>query len=400
MKKIIGRLFIILALAAAVCAGVFIYGVMDNDSGSADGMENGISGNGIEVDDTDSLNDSGITGEDYVYEPLEYSYYVFLDSTQRSVYAQICANAEALSDTFVPVVECSADDVMSAAFAAFLDHPEYFWLETSLTYKYTEDGRCVQVILDFNDLTEDFDRAKALFDESAGAIMDAAAALGSEYDREKYVHDAIIDLTSYDENADYNQSAYSALVTGATVCAGYARAFQYIMNELGIETYYCSGYSNGEHAWNIVGLDGGYYNVDLTWDDSEPISYIFFNCTDAYFASTHTRSEISENLPACTASTYSGLEDTGGPGAYPGTEVPGGGVDSEDTDPAGGISPDEEVFDDTITEDVSPDIDTPGTTVPDEPLPDMNIPDTGGSEEAVPGAGSDAGPAEGTVRKK
>ena len=73
MKKIISRLFIILALAAAVCAGVFIYGVMDKDSGSADGVENGISGNGIEVDDTDSLNDSGITGGDYVYEPLEYS---------------------------------------------------------------------------------------------------------------------------------------------------------------------------------------------------------------------------------------------------------------------------------------------------------------------------------------
>ena len=47
------------------------------------------------------------------------------------------------------------------------------------------------------------------------------------------------------------------------MCAGYARAFQYIMTNLEIPTFYVTGYSNGEHAWNIVNLSDGCYNVDL-----------------------------------------------------------------------------------------------------------------------------------------
>ena len=57
-------------------------------------------------------------------------------------------------------------------------------------------------------------------------------------EKEKYVHDTLIEMNKYDENEKLNQSAYSALVKGKTVCAGYSRAFMYIMNKLGIRTYY------------------------------------------------------------------------------------------------------------------------------------------------------------------
>ena len=308
-----------LLIAAAVCAGIYVYKDLQPESGTVYSGLADIVAEGIEVSTNDDLEDSGITGEGLTFDTVYYAYYGMLDTAQQALYAQVCANAEALCDTFAPVTQCTGDDVSAAVEAVLMDHPEYFWLDTSYSYKYTSDGNCVQIVLEFNSLADDIDTAKALFDASANAIIEAASALETDYEKEKYVHDAIITLASYDESAQYHQSAYSALVGGATVCAGYARAFQYIMTRLGIPAYYCTGYSGGDHAWNIVMLGDGYYNVDLTWDDSDPISYKFFNCTDDEFSSTHTRSDISQGLPACTAVLYSGLEESEGEGSYPGT---------------------------------------------------------------------------------
>ena len=51
-------------------------------------------------------------------------------------------------------------------------------------------------------------------------------------------------------------------------------------------------------------LDDGYYNVDVTWDDADTIRYDYFNKTDADFASTHVRQNLSVYLPACNGSAY------------------------------------------------------------------------------------------------
>ena len=62
-------------------------------------------------------------------------------------------------------------------------------------------------------------------------------------------------------------SMYGTLVLGKAVCEGYAKTYQYMLNELGIENYLCASDKMG-HVWNIVKLDGKYYHVDITFDDS------------------------------------------------------------------------------------------------------------------------------------
>ena len=105
-----------------------------------------------------------------------------------------------------------------------------------------------------------------------------------------------------------NQSAYGALVNGQTVCAGYARAFQYLLQQLGIPCYYCTGYAGENHAWNIVALEDGYYNVDATWDDTEGGKYDYFNKTDQDYADTHVRQELAVYLPPCNGQLYRNQE--------------------------------------------------------------------------------------------
>lgn len=89
------------------------------------------------------------------------------------------------------------------------------------------------------------------------------------------VHDYLVENIEYDtslqEKNIYN--IYGALINGKCVCEGYARAFKYLLDGLGIESTMVIGKginSSGQsenHAWNYVKLENNWYAVDCTWDD-------------------------------------------------------------------------------------------------------------------------------------
>jgi hypothetical protein len=157
----------------------------------------------------------------------------------------------------------------------------------------------VEVTLSYNRTAQNLEQSKEEFEAQAQKILDGAETQSDDAAKEEYVHDALVEKADYALSSAMNQSAYSALVNGDTVCAGYARAFQYLMQQLGIPCYYCTGYSGGDHAWNIVKVDDGYRNVDVTWDDTNPSTYDYYNKTDADFVGTHVRTGLSVYLPPC-----------------------------------------------------------------------------------------------------
>ncbi len=258
-----------------------------------------------------SLSDvgEGDTGENLTFDETIYPYYGMLDENSKRIYRQIYANACNVTPAFTPVAAISVTKLQDCFEAVMNDHPELFYMESSYTVKYLEGGNIVEVDLLYYDLADNLEEAKESFETAADNIVSAARTLDEPYFREKLVHDALISLVSYRESAKYNQSAYSALVNHETVCAGYSRAFQYCMQQLGIPTYYCTGRTTESHAWDIVKLDGDYYNVDVTWDDTDPSTYVYFNRTDADYAGNHVRTSLSVNLPACLGTKYRGLED-------------------------------------------------------------------------------------------
>ncbi len=250
----------------------------------------------------------GDTGALLVFEQSFYPYYHMLNDEEKELYRQIYANAYALNEKFTPCVEIFSTNLGRVVEAVFNDHPVLFWIETSYGCKYGPDGRVVEISLQYNEASKKIEQSRQKFDEKAEEILCVARTLSSDYEKEKYVHDRLAALVTYGTDAEMNQSAYSALVGGKTVCAGYARAFQYLMQQLGIPCYYCRGYSGENHAWNIVELFGDYYNVDVTWDDAELNNYDYFNKTDEDLAATHIRKSLSVKLPACNGVLYGGLE--------------------------------------------------------------------------------------------
>ena len=253
----------------------------------------------------------GNTGEDLTYDQIYYPYFYMLDDNGKALYKQMNANAKDLMESFAPVVEDATATQLQNAFVALVnDHPELFWMNTAYGYKVDSKKNVVEIDLSYNFTTTDFEGHQKSMEDALNSIVYGSRGVGTKYDEEVYVHDELCKLITYDLNAPANQTAYSALVTERTVCAGYARAFQYIMQQLEIPCYYCAGYSGENHAWDIIKLDADYYNVDVTWDDQEnTIIYDFFNCSDAEYGTTHIRRDLSVNLPACLGGQYSSLEN-------------------------------------------------------------------------------------------
>ncbi len=274
--------------------------------------------------------EKGSTGSDLEFDPTFYPYYSMLDEKTQSLYRQIYANACDVVSSFAPCVEVKTDQVQNAFEAVFADHPELFYVQTAYTEKYTKDGKVVEIDMAYYTIANDLETARQQFEAAAQSIEESARQYPDDYSREKFVHDALIEKVVYDTAASLDQSAYGALVNGRCVCAGYSRGFQYVMQKLGIPTYYVTGSSGEDHAWNIVGLGDGFYNVDVTWDDAEPASYDYFNKTDGDYAGTHVRKSLSVYLPACTGTQYRNLES--------GAPVQGEGEETQTADAPAGSS--------------------------------------------------------------
>jgi transglutaminase/protease-like cytokinesis protein 3 len=89
----------------------------------------------------------------------------------------------------------------------------------------------------------------------------------TDYEKVKAIHDYIIKRVSYDQTYK-KHTAYNALINKSSVCEGYALAAYRMFTDAGIESRIITGTANGgSHAWNIVKVDGKWYNIDLTWDD-------------------------------------------------------------------------------------------------------------------------------------
>lgn len=101
---------------------------------------------------------------------------------------------------------------------------------------------------------------------------------GDVYADVKMVHDYLVDNIEYDRTISKSNiyNVYGALVNREAVCEGYAKAFKYVMDGLKIQSTLAIGKgTNSEgnienHAWNYVQVSGGWYAIDVTWDD--PIS--------------------------------------------------------------------------------------------------------------------------------
>jgi len=106
----------------------------------------------------------------------------------------------------------------------------------------------------------------------------------------KAIHDYIVLNCQYDtyEEIEYRMthSFVSVFMNRKAVCSAYAQSFMICMQVLDIPCRMVIGDTiNGYHSWNQVYVDGTWYYIDLTWDDTirnTEISYMYYLTTSLW----------------------------------------------------------------------------------------------------------------------
>lgn len=115
---------------------------------------------------------------------------------------------------------------------------------------------------------------------------------GFEYEMALYLHDWLLNQLEYDNSLKWS-SAESALTRGVGTCQAYESAYSKLLTAVGIINSETRDTYDG-HTWNAVKLDGKWYQVDCTWDDTSDNFYgdldqrhLYFCITDELMAIAH-----------------------------------------------------------------------------------------------------------------
>ena len=203
-----------------------------------------------------------------------------------------------------------SSDAALAINAFYADYPELFWARPTYYYYKANPNLCAGIAFEYNSHYKNLNKELPLFLETANNIL-AGRPTGSDYEKELYLHDVLVNKVTYTSSKLEEQNGYTTLVDGKGVCAGYAFALQYLLMRAGIQSYYVVGFAGENHAWNLAKIDGKWYYVDATWDDplnngsDDPYSpyYSYFNITTKKLKEDHTPFDTPYNvtLEKCTA---------------------------------------------------------------------------------------------------
>lgn len=254
---------------------------------------------------------------------------------KKFFYNQLSKNAKTMYDTMMNNIESLKsgngtiefdidekgveNEFQSAWDAITMDHPEVFYIDTTklslktqtvttffgakVTYKYI-----LEPAYDLTYYAKEFDTEEKVVssinnvEKIANSVIKNAN--GTTYDKVKYIHDYIINNTSYDENdTPNNGNIYGTLINHEAVCEGYAETMKYLLDKLSIPCVivYGNGIKEDEsseyHSWNYVKMDDNkWYAIDATWDDPIVIgngilpkeeNYRYFLKGSNDFSSTH-----------------------------------------------------------------------------------------------------------------
>lgn len=148
------------------------------------------------------------------------------------------------------------------------EHPDLYYVNGGFSYSMDAQNQVLYVYMTYNEGFDDaaFDQAvkealsvvkEGMTDLEKAIALHEYIVLNCEYDYENYLAEKL-PSTVY--------SAYGVMVNRSAVCQGYALAYKMLLNMSGIECYMVSS-GDMNHAWNLIKLDGQYYQVDTTWDD-------------------------------------------------------------------------------------------------------------------------------------
>lgn len=184
-----------------------------------------------------------------------------LNDAEKQLYKDILEAAKSIR-LKVNVDESVTDEMWVKVFGCvYNQEPELFWLSAARMSK----GKLWYWEID----TDIIAGMQKEIDAKVGEILTAVQGK-SDWEKLEYFHDYIVLHNNFvKEDSGNTTTIYNSFVGGNIQCSGYAKSIQYLCDLSGIESMVVVGSNdaNASHAWNVVKVDGKWYNIDTTWDD-------------------------------------------------------------------------------------------------------------------------------------
>lgn len=183
-----------------------------------------------------------------------------LNDAEKKLYKQMLEAAKSV-EIRIDIDDSVTNEMWVKVFGCmYIQEPQLFWLSSQRVTK----GRLWYWEIDPQLIAS----MQKEIDTAAAKVLGQAEGK-STYEKLKVFHDYIALNNNFVKEQGFNQTIYGGFVSGEIQCEGYAKTMQYLCDLSGIESMIVVGTneSGDSHAWNVVKVDGKWYNLDTTWDD-------------------------------------------------------------------------------------------------------------------------------------
>ena len=162
----------------------------------------------------------------------------------------------------------SPDEFADIYFDLLYTEGDWFYVGSGYSYS-TLMGRYIgSASLEYNYSISEIPAMIEQFNQTVEDVTNQVYSSWTDAETVLFLHDWLAEHCEYDTSYEY-ADAYSALVGGKSICQGYALAMCVLCRQIGIPCYAITS-DELMHMWNVVQVDGKWYQCDVTYDDGVP----------------------------------------------------------------------------------------------------------------------------------
>lgn len=207
--------------------------------------------------------------------------------------------------TMVHVVDLpdgtTLEELDQATFAVLADNPDIFWVDPHYNYQQELWGLSTFTVHYLIEDPDEVAQLAAVYDNRARGVIKQIQqkdedGIVTDYEMAQGFYNWIVRYAEYEPLDSRDQHIAAMFDERKGVCAGYSKLMKYLCDRAGIPCLYVAGgawaeieaSSSGNHAWNVMELDGNTVYVDVTWgDDGTNADWTWFGKDWATFRLDH-----------------------------------------------------------------------------------------------------------------
>ena len=262
----------------------------------------------------------------YAEKPMESNqwYYNRLTDVEKKIYTTIYnyykfdmdkGECKMKKIMFYATDKITNKNVIHASYAVYLDNPSMFWIFYFYGSGVKEvDGRYASGVLPLAAYNETAFKADALeykgfFNGIISSLDKSGIQQASIKGKVQLIHDYVVNTYSYRNSTnilgavctDETRSIGYMMTHKEGCCVSYARMIKVLCDYYEIP---CINVSSVDHMWNEVQINGKWYLLDATWDDTEPIRYDYFLKGAKSVTDEHHKIETDYPVPVLSNDDY------------------------------------------------------------------------------------------------